>query len=78
MFWRVQVRSHPICTIRGSRLPHPSYWYMWTFVENVNIQIKPVGIMRGQCIGIYTHMGVGRTMSMRAHPKDEAYACGRF
>jgi hypothetical protein len=35
-----------------------------------------VGVMRDRFLGIYTHMCVGRTISMRAHPEHEAYACG--
>jgi hypothetical protein len=35
---------------------------------------EPMGIMRGQYLGMCILMCVGRTISMRAHPKDEAYA----
>jgi hypothetical protein len=28
---------------------------------------EPVGEIQGQCLGIYTHMGARRTISMRAH-----------
>jgi hypothetical protein len=39
---------------------------------------EPRGVMRGQRRRVYVLVYVGRTISMRAHPEDEAYACGLF